>query len=357
VILRTKTSGGMLLFWDLRHFQVHCTMAVQEQSWLAKHAASWQRSFRLRFGLMPEHWQMRELKVIDSRFSAASSTVSTAALLFTLLHWACKCHNNVDFQVPLNMLAALCDYSFAKTELLVDRRRGRDGAEARQDSLVTYAAGKLHFHEEVPGLAFEGVQMDLKTAMLQLYTTKGTDLILGSIVFGLAQAIEDSLPKGLWLESPLTLLSAIADMRSKGSPVDSDVARAARAMEGSNALRSSKHANKVANAIGLHLGMTSGKFEAAELKRLIFAIRLAMADTTDFGLAVDAKRFGGKHWLAGCISSGQSGRCSITNPVVLGRRVLDPYPSNPRLRSNFKPFFEHSGLHRQSAVKNFGCNF
>ena len=336
----------MRLFWDVRHFQVHCTMAVQEQSWLAKHAATRQRSFRVRFGLMPGHWQIREHKGTDSRFSSASSVVSTAALLFTLLHWACRCHNNSSFQAPLDMLAALCDYSFAKAELLVDRRRDRDGAVARQDCLVTYAAGKLHFTEEVPGLALAGVQMDLKTAMLQLYTAKGTDRILGSIVFGLAQAIEDSLPKRPWLESPLALLTAIADMRSKGSPIDTDVARAIRAMEGSKALRSSKHANKVANSIGMHLGMTSNRFGAEELKRLIFAIRLAMVDTTDFGLAVDAKRFGGKHWLAGCISSGQSGRCSVTNPVVLRHRVLDPYAlQTQEFVPNFGGVFRHPGLH------------
>ena len=62
---------------------------------------------------------------------------------------------------------------------------------------------------------------------------------------------------------------------------------------------------------------------------MVFAIRLVMADTTDFGVAVDAKRFGGKHWLAGCISSGQSGKCSITNPVV-HRGWDDPYHSKDR---------------------------
>ena len=329
VCVRNTSADGMRLFWDPRHFQVHCTMACQDPSWVAKQAATWQKAFRVRFGLMPVHWQMRELKVTDRRFSSTSSAVSTANLLFLLLHWSCKCRNTVDVNAPLNMLAALCDYSFAEAELLVDRGPGRDGVVARQGSLVKYADRELHFYDEVPGVADEGAQMDFAATMVQLYSTKVTDGILGSIVFGLAQAIEDSLPKRPWLENPLELLSAIADMRSKGSPIDCDVARAIRAMEGSNALRSSKHANKVTKALGLNVGMTSDKFEAQELRRLVFAIRLAMADTTDFGLAVDAKRFGGKHWLAGCISSGQSGKCSITNPVV-HRGWDDPYHSKDR---------------------------
>ena len=52
------------------------------------------------------------------------------------------------------------------------------------------------------------------------------------------------------------------------------------------------------------------------MKRHAAACQVAAEGSVDYHLSVDAKRFGGKHWLAGVVCTGRTLQCSVTNPIV-----------------------------------------
>lgn len=186
---------------------------------------------------------------------------------------------------------------------------------------VTYSEGQLVIEDgkTILGLSDDPSQpIDLILVMARLFLSRRHDHILKDILNGLARNIEDALRQmgSPWKDSPIDVLSAIADLQVKGSPIHEDVANVLKAMEGTSAIRSCKVVNKITKALGINVTGASERLDAREIKRLVLALRRSFADTTDFGLAVDAKRFGGRYWLAGANSSGQTDKCSITNPVV-----------------------------------------
>lgn len=88
-------------------------------------------------------------------------------------------------------------------------------------------------------------------------------------------------------------------------------------MQRTGSVRNMHQVNRMAGAHGLTCSACGSRLLHSDLRRLILACRKSFHTSFDVGLSVDAKRFGGKHYLAGCIYSGQSGEASVTNPVVL----------------------------------------
>lgn len=172
------------------------------------------------------------------------------------------------------------------------------------------SVGKAHGHKR-RGQRRRGVRL-----LGLVFKRTPHDRPLPSSQVGLASAVEDGAPASGWCTNPVELIGPIAALRKPGGPVDPDVAAAIRSLESSGAVRKGKDIDKVTKALGVHVVSSSPRLRDEELKKLVIASRQAFANCPSVGISVDAKRFGGKHWLAGVISCGTSGSVSITNPVV-----------------------------------------
>lgn len=129
-------------------------------------------------------------------------------------------------------------------------------------------------------------------------------------------ALEDALPASDWCTDPVELVAPIAALRKPGGPVDPDVAQAMRSLESTGRVRRGKDIDKVTKALGVNLVCSLPRLRDEELKKVVVASRQVLSNCPSIGISVDAKRFGGKHWLAGVISSGTHKTVSVTNLVV-----------------------------------------
>lgn len=86
--------------------------------------------------------------------------------------------------------------------------------------------------DDIPGFGVEGQIFELPNLLVELYENKRNHAVLGDLVWGLAWAIDDSLPSSDWVENPLDIMGALCDMLEKGGPIDTDVVRAIRGLSG-----------------------------------------------------------------------------------------------------------------------------
>lgn len=165
----------------------------------------------------------------------------------------------------------------------------------------------------------KGQSFECADTLVSMYsdTRKRSDFFLAYFAIGLATALEDCMPSSRWDPDPLKFISAIGAKRKAGGPVDEDVAVVVRRLEATSSIRSTKEVDKIAKVLGLNMATGLPRMREDYLKKLVLESRRSFSGSTfDGGLAVGAKRFGGKHWLAGVLSNPNSGQLSLTSPVA-----------------------------------------
>ena len=80
--------------------------------------------------------------------------------------------------------------------------------------------------------------------------------------------------------------------------------------------RTATSLNRASRALQLGLHAGDDKTEWLESKRVATSCRRAFTGSNTYCFSGDAKRFGGKHWLASIIGCTQKKICTVANSVV-----------------------------------------
>lgn len=169
-----------------------------------------------------------------------------------------------------------------------------------------------------------------------------------------------------WPQSLLELPDALRRPRKRGAPVDPDLASDLSRVSALGGCRSEKQLHLVAKNLKIDLHSMSTKMMADSQRQYLIACRRAMQDSCSDALSVDAKRFGGKHFIAGCLQNcdsqvacwmppqvvalGRGGAASQRCVLCLwtgrnGRNVMSAFVSEHSsnvLRTFVRMFLEHS---------------
>jgi hypothetical protein len=108
--------------------------------------------------------------------------------------------------------------------------------------------------------------------------------------------------------------------RRVGAPVDPDLQQAVEALEGTKA-RSTSQVCRVAQALKLNIHSHSWIADARSQRRYLLACRRRFSCSRSLAISVDGKRFGGKHWLAGCMYSYEEDVSCWAPPMAIGLAI------------------------------------
>ena len=112
-------------------------------------------------------------------------------------------------------------------------------------------------------------------------------------------------------------MPAISEARgAKTLPFDLDVVQELRGMEAGSLGRTAKGLNRAVAALGLNLHAGDHYLDASQVRKLALSCRRAFSTSCSVAIAVDCKRFGGKHRLAGFFGDGITDIFTVANPVA-----------------------------------------
>ena len=137
-----------------------------------------------------------------------------------------------------------------------------------------------------------------------------------------ATHVDDALPDS-WLDYCKSLLPAIIASRpSARAPLDMDVVHELRCLQSSSEIRTTKQMNGNLRGLGVHLHGGDHLLDTFRCRRLAVASCRCFQQSKSFAIAVDCKRFGGKHWLAGIVCCTEKHKATFANPVAFCIIVL-----------------------------------
>ena len=226
--------------------------------------------------------------------------------------------NDIDKHQPLKLLIGLLRCSFLQCELKLEALVGPDNPVLVETASAKVSSGKLEALCDISGVAMAGSKLDLIDVLLDCARDKARHTGLMHLVQELAGHVEDALLESVcWETSCRKLLPAIAQARgSKKLPLDPDVVQELRGMVAGSLVRTPKGLNRAVAALGLNLHAGDHFLDASQVRRLALSCRRAFSGSCSFAIAVDCKRFGGKHWLAGIFGDGTAERFTVANPVA-----------------------------------------
>ena len=302
-------------FWTpLEWFQAaECST---DKSTFSKQLQRFKRSCTAKYPELDLRIHMREGHVVgvDKRFGGRQPKCSTLALLLFLLDLAIMTDNNVDALHPVRLILGLSKYVFDHCLCRLQRIMSPDDPEAWQEHAVMLMGDKVLFMDSIPGVRPVAQEATLPELLVQCFASSPT--FVYDFLAEVAEYIDDALPYK-WLTSCRSLMPAILASRpSARSPLDIDVVQELRSLQSSSEMRTVKQMNRNLRGLGLPLHGGDHFLDTASCRRLALASCRSFHGSTGFGLAVDCKRFGGKHWLAGIVSSTDKLVATVANPVA-----------------------------------------
>ena len=173
---------------------------------------------------------------------------------------------------------------------------------------------KVSFMDTIDGVGHACKDATLPELLAQRWTSK-PDLVYHFLA-EVATHFDDALPDS-WLDSCNSLLPAIiASRASARAPLDMDVVHELRCLQSSSEIRITKQMNRNLRGLGLHLHGGDHFLDTLSCRRLALASCRCFQQSKSFAIAVDCKRFGGKHWLARIVCCTEKHVATFANPAA-----------------------------------------
>ena len=306
---------GFRMFWSLQDWWVAAACS-EAKTTMTKQMQAAKRRFAKKFpDLDAMHFGVDEAVSKDKRFGDRLTRVSTKCLLLILCEWSVYADNNLSPFQPLKLLEGLCKTVFDHCSLTLSKLMCPELPESATEAVMMILGDKMIFMDNIPRIgSLKQRELLLSHCLHDLYESDPPAVSI--FLSELATAIEDALPQS-WLSSCRTFLPArVAQRSSPTAPLDADVVAELRELQGSTAIRTTKSMNKVTRA--LQLGVHGGDhfLDTVACRRLALASQRAFGASMSLCAAVDAKRFGGKHWLAGALGCTETHIFTFANPVA-----------------------------------------
>ena len=333
VSVTNYSQVNFYMYWNLGDFWAASSFAdpsprhkrntfVSTKTWVTK-----------RFGLNDRHW--RDMDVIGggTRHNESSQKhASTCLLIFALIHWSLKCANVVEQSQPLKLLLGLLHMACLTCELDLAHIMCPLNPRSVKEPCAHVLLCKFQALVDIPQVAQKDSEVHLVPLLVGMAGSSESYEALTHLVHELALNIEDALRTSVdWHTSCMKVLPAIAAQRAgKKLPLDPDVVAELRGIVSGKLVRTHKALNRATSALGLSVHAGDHFTDAAETRQLALSCRRAFGASSSLGIAVDCKRFGGKHWLAGILADAEAGQFAVCNPVAL----LLLYPQTVLITSN-----------------------
>jgi hypothetical protein len=296
--------GGAQVFWALSDWQKSAGVP-QQTKWLNQGLASWSKRIHEQLGIPSEHIVHRKLIKTDSRFTTHTPYVSTHVLVHLLSHWHHACKNTVSQDCPLQLLQGLLQNVCKESTVYVSADcMATPGTCNPSGTALSMSAGLATLAADLVGLGTQGqgilASKLISSAKATSTHTRGMQLF-SQLLNGVSLIVDESLLLGEWPTSPLDERLGCLGKRKRGEPLDPDVVDAVSNLEGSKAARNSYQVSRLAKGLGMKLHAHTAAMDMAALRKYMMACRRAFANKTTFCISLDAKRFGGRHWIAAAL--------------------------------------------------------
>jgi hypothetical protein len=278
----------------------------------------WKPILARRFGFNDGYFNERQLhNSHDRRHSSVAPTASTPALLALLVHWAGTCRNSVLPERPLHLVRGIAVHvAVGGYRFTVDPGNRNHDVRSPHGTPVTMNGCKLHVGGDVPH-AGAGESLDIADVLSSVASEPRLDWFMTQLLIGISHSIEHAILLGSWPTSPLKHMSEIMTKRKRGQPLDPDVMHALSSADGTGSARTLQQATRVARSVGLQLPTHLAAYDTAQqLRYWLAARRCNDSSSISLCMSVDAKRFGGKHFLAGALFNVDVNKACWCNPVV-----------------------------------------
>ena len=308
-------------FWTpLEWFQAaECST---DKTTFSKQLQRFKRSCTAKYPELDLRIHMREGHVVgvDKRFGGRQPKCSTLALLLFLLDLAIMTDNNVDATHPVRLIVGLSKYVFDHCLCRLQRIMSPDDPEAWQEHAVMLMGDKVLCMDTFAGVGHVGKDATLPELLAHCWTSN--PYFVYHFLAEVATHFDDALPDSL-LDSCTSLLPAIiAGRASARAPLDMDVVHELRCLQSSSEIRTTKPMTRNLRGLGLHLHGGDHFLDTLSCGRLALASCRCFQQSESFAIAVDCKRFGGKHWLAGIVCCIEKHVATFANPVAFFVIVL-----------------------------------
>ena len=304
-------------FWDISGFQSVAGVS-KAAKWLSNGMQRWKPILARRFGFNDGYFNDRQLhNSHDRRHSSVTPTASTPALLALLVQWAGTCRNSVLPQRPLHLVRGMAVHvAVGGYRFTVDPDNRNHDVRSPHGTPVTMNGCKLHVGGNVPHVG-AGESLDIADVLSSVYSEPRLDWFMTQLLIGISHSIEHAIVLGSWPTSPLEHMSEIMTKRKRCQPVDPDVMHALSSADGTGSARTLQQATRVARSVGLQLPTHLAAYDTAQqLRYWLAARRCNDSSSISLCMSVDAKRFGGKHFLAGALFNVDVNKACWCNPVV-----------------------------------------
>ena len=249
-------------------------------------------------------------KICGSRQPQASTLV----LLLFLVDLAMLTDNLVDALQPLRLIVGMPKHLLDHCDCKLQDIICPEDPQSWQEAACMLMGDKVIFMVTIDGVGHAGNNATLP-ALLAQCRTSGPDFVY-HFLFEVATHFDDALPDS-WLDSCKSLLPAIiASRTSARAPLDMDVVHELGCLQSSSEIRITKQMNRNSRVLGLHLHGGDHFLDTLSCRQLALVSCRCFQQSKSVAIAVDCKRFGGKHWLAGIVCCTAKHVATFANPVA-----------------------------------------
>lgn len=273
----------------------------------------------------------------------------TKALIAILAIW-CQARSSSTRDLPMAVLQGLINNVAVPFETTLCLQNG-DRVSVR------LARGLIHVDKPITGALTSSEAPPAAHLIVKLFYEHRDDDLCRTIIAVVAAAIEEGARLFEKADDPLDRFPELCRRRKRGAPVDIELLERLCRVQGEEGQRSRSAFQLSRSAKSLHLDAPthSTAIDGKRGRLYLLAARKAFDGFRTVSLTVDAKRFGGKHWLASAFYGGDADRTCWCPPVVPLRNIATP---TPRTRPTPRPIVDHGARARRGSGKFFfGGNF
>ena len=329
VIIFQVPRSACSVFWNLVDMQKSVWVS-QDSWWVSRGMQRW-LAFLGKLGLSypPEHVMIRQLIQDDRRYSVFATSCTTPVLIALMLYWATCCKvKDAAKAGPIDLLRCLLHQGICPGRHPITCHTCQaPGKEVSSLQLqLVQGQGTMKLEGGLDQLGFG----DGSTCPLQILVdgfatalrAKAAPPRLLTLVHGIAHLLDQGVVQQGLATDPLEVLPLLLKRRRPGAPVDPDLQQAVEALEGTKA-RNTSQVCRVAQALKLDIHRHSWIADARAQRRYLLACRRRFSCSRSLSISIDAKRFGGKHWLAGCMYSYEEDVSCWAPPMAIALAIQE----------------------------------
>lgn len=192
---------------------------------------------------------------------------------------------------------------------------------------VRLARGLIHVDKPITGVLMSSESPLAAQFIVKLFYEYNDDYLCRVIIAVVAAAVEEGARLFEKADDPLDRFPELCRRRKRGAPVDIELLERLCRVQGEDGRRSRNAFQLSRTAKSLHLDAPahSTAIDGKRGRLYLLAARKTFDGFRTVSLTVDAKRFGGKHWLASAVYGGDADRTCWCPPVVRLRDLAFPH--------------------------------